>query len=86
MAVPAIHPCEHLSEELQALGVSAADLAHNLDVPANRVTQILKGRPAISGDTAMRLAHFFGTTPEFWLNLYKLYRLRIAKQKNGSAI
>ena len=86
MAVAAIHPGEHLSEELQALGISAADLARNLDVPTNRVTQILNGRLAISGDTAVRLAHFFGTRPEFWLNLDKLYKLRIAKQEFGSAI
>jgi addiction module HigA family antidote len=86
MAVAAIHPGEHLSEELQALGMSAADLARNLDVTTNRVTQILKGRRSISGDTAVRLARFFGTRPEFWLNLERLYKLRIAEQKFGSAI
>jgi antitoxin HigA-1 len=69
MAVMAIHPGEHLTEELKALDMSAAELARNLDVPTNRVTQILNGQRAITGDTALRLAHYFGTTPEFWLNL-----------------
>jgi antitoxin HigA-1 len=65
----AIHPGEHLAEEPTELGMSAAELARRLNVPTNRVTEILKGRRAITGDTALRLAHFFGTTAEFWLNL-----------------
>lgn len=86
MAAPAIHPGEHLSEELRTLSMSAAELARNLGVPTNRVTQILNGQRAITGNTALRLAHFFGTTPEFWLNLQNLYELRIAEQKAGRAI
>lgn len=86
MAVIAIHPGEHLAEELQALKMSAAELARNLDVPTNRVTQILNGQRAITGDTALRLAHYFGTTPEFWLNLQSLYDLRVARRKSASAI
>jgi addiction module HigA family antidote len=86
MAVTAIHPGEHLSEELQTLGMSAAELARNLGVPTNRVTQILNGQRAITGDTALRLAHFFGTSAAFWLNLQNLYELRLAEQKAGSAI
>ena len=86
MAATAIHPGEHLSEELQTLGMSAAELARNLGVPTNRVTQILNGQRAITGDTALRLAHFFGTTPAFWLNLQNLYELRLAEQKTGRAI
>lgn len=86
MAVTAIHPGEHLSEELQTLGMSAAELARNLDVPTNRITQILNGQRAVTGDTALRLAHFFGTTPQFWLNLQSLYELRVAQQKAGKAI
>jgi len=86
MAVPTIHPGEHLSEELQTLGMSAAELARNLDVPTNRITQILNGQRAITGDTALRLAHFFGTSPEFWLNLQSLYELRLAQQKAGKTI
>jgi addiction module HigA family antidote len=86
MAVIAIHPGEHLAEELNALDMSAAELARNLDVPTNRVTQILNGQRAITGDTALRLAHYFGTTPEFWLNLQSLYDLRVARQKSEGAI
>jgi len=86
MAVTAIHPGEHLSEELRTLGMSAAELARNLGVPTNRITQILNGQRAITGDTALRLAHFFGTTPEFWLNLQNLYELRLARQNAGKII
>ena len=86
MGIPAIHPGEHLGEELKELRMSAAELARRLDVPTNRVTEILNGRRAITGDTALRLAHFFGTTAEFWLNLQSLYELRIAQKKAGKSI
>jgi addiction module HigA family antidote len=86
MAMAAIHPGEHLAEELETLDMSAAELARELDVPTNRVTQILNGERSITGDTALRLAHFFGTSPEFWLNLQSLYELRVAQQKAGKAI
>ena len=86
MAVLAIHPGEHLAEELQTIGISAAELARKLGVPTNRVTQIINGQRSISGDTALRLAHYFGTTPEFWLNLQSLYDLRVAHQRSGNAI
>ena len=86
MPTPAIHPGEHLAEELQALRMSAAELARKIGVPTNRVTQILNGLRGISGDTALRLAHFFGTSPQFWLNLQSLYDLRRAEQKAGKSI
>jgi len=86
MAIPAIHPGEHLGEELKELDMSAAELARQLGVPTNRVTEILNGRRAITGDTALRLAHFFGTTAEFWLNLQSLHELRIAQKKAGKSI
>ncbi len=79
----AIHPGEHLAEELDALTMSAAELARRLKVPTNRVTGILNGQRAITGDTALRLAHFFGTSAEFWLNLQNLYELRLAEAKTG---
>jgi addiction module HigA family antidote len=86
MAVTAIHPGEHLAEELKALDMSAAELARQLDVPTNRITQILNGTRAITGDTALRLAHFFGTSAEFWLSLQSLYELRLAQNKAGKSI
>jgi addiction module HigA family antidote len=86
MAVIAVHPGEHLAEELEELNMSAAELARKLDVPTNRITGILNGQRAITGDTALRLAHFFGTTAEFWLNLQSLYELRIAQKKAGRSI
>jgi len=86
MRVIAIHPGEHLAEELKALDMSAAELARRLDVPTNRITQIVNGTRAITGDTALRLAHFFGTSAEFWLNLQSLYDLRLARKKKGKAI
>lgn len=86
MAITAIHPGEHLVEELKALQMSAAELARKLDVPTNRVTQILHGTRSITGDTALRLAHFFGTSAQFWLNLQSLYDLRLAQRKTGRAI
>jgi antitoxin HigA-1 len=86
MAIPAIHPGEHLAEELKALNMSAAELARQLDVPTNRITQILHGTRAITGDTALRLAHFFGTSAEFWLNLQSLCDLRVAQEKAGKSI
>jgi addiction module HigA family antidote len=86
MSVPAIHPGEHLAVELEALNISAAELARKLDVPTNRITGILNGQRSITGDTALRLAHFFGTSAEFWLNLQSLYELRVAEGKIGKLI
>jgi addiction module HigA family antidote len=86
MGIIAIHPGEHLAEELKELGMSAAEFARQLDVPTNRITQILRGRRAVTGDTALRLSHFFGTTAEFWLNLQSLYEIRLAERKAGKSI
>ena len=86
MAVTTIHPGEHLAEELHELCISAAELARRLDVPTNRITGILNGQRAITGDTALRLAHFFGTSAEFWLNLQSLYELRVARKKMAKLI
>jgi addiction module HigA family antidote len=86
MARTAIHPGEHVAEQLEALGMSAAELARNLKVPTNRITEILNGRRAITGDTALRLGHFFGTSPEFWLNLQKIFELRLAEDRSWATI
>jgi addiction module HigA family antidote len=86
MASLTIHPGEHLAEELRELGMSAAELARKLSVPTNRITSIVNGQRAITGDTALRLGHFFGMNPQFWLNLQSRYDLRIAQGKAGPTI
>ena len=86
MAVAASHPGEHLAEEQEELGMSAAELARKIGVPTNRVTQIMNGTRSITGDTALRLGHFFGTSAQFWLNLQTLYDLRRAKQNAWKSI
>ncbi|MXW44537.1 MAG: HigA family addiction module antidote protein [Gammaproteobacteria bacterium] len=78
-----IHPGETLREDLDALEMSAAELARRIEVPVNRITEILNGRRSVTGDTVLRLGRFFGTSGEFWLNLQNLYELRLAEQKNG---
>ena len=86
MARLPIHPGEILKEELDILGISAAELARQLNVPTNRVTGILNEERAITADTALRLGHWFGTSAEMWLNLQKLYELRLAEQEKGAEI
>jgi antitoxin HigA-1 len=79
MGRSAIHPGEHLAEQLEALAMSAAELARQLGVPTNRITAILNGQRAVTGDSALRLGHFFGNSPQFWLNLQAGYELRVAQ-------
>jgi addiction module HigA family antidote len=86
MARRPIHPGEHLREELTLLGISAAELARQLDVPTNRITGILNEERAVTADTALRLGHWFGTGAEMWLNMQKLYELRLAEQAKGAGI
>ena len=86
MGRSAIHPGEHLAEQLEELQMSAAELSRQLKVPTNRITEILNGQRSITGDTALRLGHFFGTSAEFWMNLQKIYELRLADQKAGETI
>ena len=81
-----IHPGETLSEDLEEIGMSAAEAARRIEVPVNRITEILIGRRAIAGDTALRLSRFFGRSGEFWLNLQMLYELRLGEQKDGAEI
>lgn len=81
-----IHPGEHLADELQALGMSANQLAKELGVPTNRLTQIIKGKRGISGDTALRLGRWFGTGPDIWMNLQKNYELKLAANEIGNAL
>ncbi len=86
MARSAIHPGEHLAEQLKALDMTAAELGRQLKVPANRITEILNGQRTVTGDTALRLGHFFHTSAQFWLNLQAIYDLRVAERKSGEAI
>jgi antitoxin HigA-1 len=76
----------HLAEELKELSISAAVLARQIEVPVNRVTGILNDQRAITADTALRLGHWFGTSLEFWLNLQKLYELRLAREEVGDRV
>jgi addiction module HigA family antidote len=86
MARTPIHPGEHLAEELAELDLTAAELSRQIDVPVNRVTGIINGQRGITADTALRLGHWFGTTPEFWLNLQSLYELRLARAEVGDRV
>jgi addiction module HigA family antidote len=81
-----IHPGEHLAEELRELGMTAAELSRQIDVPVNRITGIIHGQRGITADTALRLGHWFGTTPQFWMNLQQLYELRLAEDEIGADI
>ena len=86
MARTPIHPGEILGDELEEIGISAAGLARTLAVPTNRISQIIARKRAITADTALRLARYFGTTPDFWMNLQKTYELDLARQQLGKAI
>ena len=81
-----IHPGRFLADELEALDMTPTELAHALHVPPNRISQILGGKRAMTADTALRLGQWFGTSAEFWMNLQKLYELRLAEQQSGEEI
>jgi addiction module HigA family antidote len=86
MARTPIHPGEVLADELAELGISTTELARQIRVPANRISQIINGKRAITGDTALRLARWLGTNPQFWRNLQALYDVRVAEQGAGREI
>lgn len=86
MSATANHPGEVLAHKLGALGVTPTELARQLHVPANRITQIVNGKRAITGDSALRLAHWFGDEPEHWMALQARYDLEIAKTEAGREI
>ena len=81
-----VHPGEILVEELEELGLSVNALAKELCIPTNRITAILKGQRGITADTALRLSRYFGTTALLWLNLQKVFELRMAEIKSGEEI
>lgn len=86
MARTPIHPGEILAGELEELGISPTELSRQIRVPANRISQIINGKRAVTGDTALRLAHWFDTSPQFWMNLQALYDVRLAEQQAGTEI
>ena len=86
MARPAIHPGVILGVEIEEIGITATALARAIKVPANRISQIIQGKRAITGDTALRLGHWFRTSPQFWLNLQSQYDLRQAEAVAGDKV
>ena len=86
MARSAIHPGEHLADAIEAVGGTAAQLARDISVPANRITGILHGTRGITADTALRLGRYFGTSAAFWMNLQQIYDLRRAEQEIGDSL
>ena len=86
MFMRAVHPGEILKEELDEAGVTPTELARQIDVPPNRISQIIAGKRAVTGDTALRLGHWFGMEPQFWLNLQGAFDLRMAQESAGQEI
>ena len=86
MTRPFIHPGEILADELEELTITPTELARQLSVPANRITQIIQGKRAVTGDTALRLGHWFGTSAQFWLNLQSAYDIKVAQSLAGDEI
>ncbi|MDP1750132.1 MAG: HigA family addiction module antitoxin [Reyranella sp.] len=83
---PPIHPGEILADELGELGITPTELSRQIGVPPNRISQIIQGKRAITGDTALRLGHWFKSSAEFWLNLQTAYDLRVASKEVGRII
>jgi len=86
MFMRAVHPGLVLKDELEELGVTPTEFARQIDVPPNRISQIIAGKRAVTGDTALRFGHWFGTDPQFWLNLQSAYDIRVTEEKMGREI
>ena len=84
MALPAIHPGQHIAEELKILGMPVATFAERIGVSHNRIAEIVDGRASIAGDEALKLARFFGTDRGFWFNLQEIFDMRTAERKGTS--
>ena len=82
----AVHPGEILKDELAEYGVTPTEFARQIDVPANRVSQIIAGKRSVTGDSALRFGHWFGVDPQFWLNLQSQYDLAVAEEKVGDEV
>ena len=86
MLARAVHPGEILEGELDEIGITASELARQIEVPANRLSQIINGQRAVTGDTALRLGHWFAMDPQFWMNLQSQYDLALAERRVGAAV
>jgi len=86
MTRPPIHPGDILADELGEIGITPTELSRQLQVPPNRISQIIAGKRAITGDTALRLGHWFHNSAEFWLNLQSAYDLRVAAAVIGAEV
>ena len=82
----AVHPGEILREELDELGITPTAFARQISVPTNRISQIIAGKRSVTGDTALRFGHWFGTEPQFWMNLQTQYDLAQAERRVGRAV
>jgi len=86
MTRDAIHPGEFLADEIEGIGITATELSRQIDVPPNRISQIIRGKRDLTADTALRLGKFFGAGPEFWMNLQKAYELDRARALLGAKL
>ena len=82
----AVHPGEILRQELEELSVTPTAFARQIEVPPNRISQIIAGKRSITGDTALRFGHWFGTDPQFWLNLQSQFYLVVAERQTGKLV
>ncbi len=81
-----VHPGEVLEEELAELGVTPTAFARQVEVPPNRVSQIIAGKRSVTGDTALRFGHWFGVDPQFWMNLQTQFDLATTERRVGDAV
>lgn len=86
MFMRAVHPGLVLKDELAELSITPTEFARQIDVPPNRVSQIITGKRSITGDTALRFGHWFGTDPQFWINLQAQFDLAVAGRETGEVI
>lgn len=86
MFMRAVHPGLVLKDELEELAVTPTEFSRQIDVPPNRISQIIAGKRAVTGDTALRFGHWFGTDPQFWLNLQSAYEIRVAEERVGDEV
>ena len=86
MLMRAVHPGQVLKDELDGLGITPTEFSRQIEVPPNRVSQIIAGKRSITGDTALRFGHWFETDPQFWLNLQAQFDLALAEAEFGETV